>query len=200
MKVVLIGDSAVGKTTIVKAISRNSTKNTEPTINFAKSDVVIKASTGEDVTLCLWDTAGQETYQALAPLHARDSKVQILVFDVNDELTFTNLPRWYEILEEANSLDCIFIVGNKIDLPSENRQVNIDEASDYAAKINAKYNEVSALTGNGIDELFQQIADQLVEKNEDTADSNSDTKSVEVTKDKNKKDKGKEKGKKSNKC
>lgn len=198
MKVVLVGDSAVGKTTIVKAISRNSTKTTQPTINFAKSDVVIKASTGEDVTLCLWDTAGQETYQALAPLHARDSKVQILVFDVNEEITFTNLPRWYEILEESNSLDCVFIVGNKIDLPSENRQVNLNEASDYAAQIDAKYNEVSALTGSGIDELFQQIADQLVEKNEGTVDTNS----VEVTKDKNNKGKEKEKGKgkKSNKC
>lgn len=183
MKVVLVGDSAVGKTSIINAINNKKLEITKPTINFAKSDLTVKASSGEEVTLCIWDTAGQEIYQSLAPMHVHNSKAQILVFDVNYELSFTNLQRWLEILEESNSLNCIFIVGNKIDLPSDERQVSTDVAFDYATKINAKYVEVSAKTGDGIEELFEQIADQLIKKDPQPAD----TQTVEVDQQKDEK-------------
>lgn len=167
MKVVLIGDSAVGKTSIVNAITNTNSIDPTPTINFAKSDVNIKIENGEEVTLCLWDTAGQETYQALAPIHARESKAQILVFDVNDNRSFLNLPIWYEILEESSSLNCIFVVGNKIDKPEQERKVSFDDGMNYATKINATYVEVSAKTRSGINELFEQVATQIVDTNDE---------------------------------
>lgn len=194
MKVVFVGDSAVGKTSIILKILRNTTDKLRPTINFDKYDVTVKSSSGQEVKLCLWDTAGQETYQALAPIHARDSKAQILVFSVTEDVTFANLPNWREILEEANSLNCVFIVGNKTDLPAEDRKVTFDEAMEYASQINAKYVEVSAKTGYGINELFEQVATELLKINEDNKVTQEET--VDI----NQKDEEEDKGNKKSDC
>ena len=112
--------------------------------------------------LRLWDTAGQERFRALAPLYFRGADAAIIVYDIGQRLTFTELAIWVaEVRKHTENLKCLLICGNKSDNESR-REVPKQDSELYAATIDATTFECSALTGDGVEKIFTQLCCSLV--------------------------------------
>lgn len=155
-KIVFIGDSSVGKTSIINQYIYGSvTPDHQPTIGidfFAKSLKIQNQS----VRLQIWDTAGQEKFHSMIPMYIRTSTVAVLVYDITSKASFESLDKWLKtVFDHANPI--IFIVGNKLDL-QEQRTVSTEEGQKFADEHEAHFIETSARTPTNILELFNQIA------------------------------------------
>jgi small GTP-binding protein len=161
-KVVLVGSAHAGKTSIVNRFvygdfSPHTLPNTQPAF-FQKQ---IKAN-GIDLSLDIWDTAGQEQYHALSPMFYRDADAGIVVFDLTDSSTFARCKHWVRELKEARGTGiAIVIAGNKKDLPSL-RTVSPESFAEFALAIDVDHFETSAKTGENIDLLFSSLAKKLL--------------------------------------
>ena len=160
IKVVLLGESAVGKTSIITRFVENKFKQdvmSSLSANFISKKVEIGKN--QFIKFDIWDTAGQEKYRALTKIFYQDSKIVILVYDITNKNSFNELKNyWYEKVKENSSNDVIFaIAANKCDL-YENEQVEKTEGEKFAKEIGAIFHETSALNSNGINELFNDIA------------------------------------------
>lgn len=166
IKIVLLGSATVGKTSIVNAATKKDVLSDQlPTIgaSLVKKEIKIK---NLDVSLNIWDTAGQETYRSLAPLYFRQARVIILVYSVNSKDSFDCLNSWYdEVQEKIEQRPKYVVIGNKIDLE---RKVETKEGYDYAKSIDADFFEVSALSNpQQISDLFDMVAIDIL--NQDNA-------------------------------
>ncbi|EAY22598.1 Ras family protein [Trichomonas vaginalis G3] len=155
-KVVFVGNSAVGKTSIINQYMYDSVSaDHQPTVGidfFAKT----VNYEGKSIRMQIWDTAGQEKFHSLIPSYIRDSTVAIFVFDITSRSSFEDLEKWFKmVLDIANPR--LIIVGNKCDLDAE-REVTKDDAEKYAIIKSADYIETSAIAPTNITELFNLIA------------------------------------------
>ena len=158
-KVVLVGDAGVGKTCICERLTKDSfLDSTAPTIGAANFTVKIPTEKG-NIEFNIWDTAGQEKYRSLAPMYFAGSQAAILVFDLTSEQSLSALDSFYDILLQRAPADCVYVlVGNKCDKTTE-RVVTRERAESYQSKFGAVfYIETSALTGEGVSDLFAQLA------------------------------------------
>ena len=155
-KVVLIGDSGVGKTAIISMKTRKSfDAETPPTVGSLTQSTTISID-GQQVTLNLWDTAGQERYQSLTKSFLHDTKVAIAVADISNPLTIDHLDSWVNLLYECSPKAQIVVALNKSDLAIHNQAL----IRDARVKLIHKYENimtVSALTGSNIQELFDVV-------------------------------------------
>jgi len=132
--------------------------------NFLNKKINLK---GKRINLSVWDTAGQERFHALGPIYYRESNGAILVYDITDEDSFLKVKSWVRELRKMLGQDiCLAIAGNKIDM-EKNRHVSLEVAKEYAASVGAKHYETSAKINQGIDELFLDLSQNMV----DAADS-----------------------------
>ncbi len=165
-KIVVLGEGAVGKTAIVTRFSHGFFRTDYKTTigsQFAVKNVEIVKSEREKVTvkLQIWDVAGQSRFQILRPMYYRGSSGGILVYDVTRRRTFIVLEEWLEELRKAIGKDIpLILVANKTDLPD--RIVEPSEGREFAANHNMPYVESSAKTGEGIIDIFEQLARILV--------------------------------------
>jgi small GTP-binding protein len=159
MKVVLVGDSQVGKTCIITHLVSGTYRDSMPATIGAAFQTHTLSTTKGIVTLQIWDTAGQEKYRALAPMYYRSAEIALLVFDVTNRDSFDALEQWiHELSEKAPAFLQVVIAANKIDL-KDDRVVSKEVAERFAERHNVKmYAEVSAKTGEGIVDLFSNIA------------------------------------------
>lgn len=160
----MIGDTQVGKSCIIERFTNNKFKsNTSPTIGAAFQTRAVNTERGT-VTLQIWDTAGQEKYRALAPLYFRAVDVAVLCFDVGNINSFMSLGVWIEELKhKAPEHAKIVFAGNKVDVGNE-RVVEREKAAECAESNGAVgYMEVSAKTGDGIEELFELVANAYLD-------------------------------------
>ena len=105
----------------------------------------------------LWDTAGQEKFKSLIPMYIRDANIIIVVYDITNKDSFIHTEHWVNETKDLKREDAIFVlVGNKIDL-DENRAVGHKEVEDFAAEKGFLFHEVSAKTGDEVQELFTNI-------------------------------------------
>jgi len=156
IKVIMLGDSAVGKTTLVgRWCDDKYSSNHQPTIGAAFKKLTIEMEEGKQYDLVIWDTAGQETYREQVALFCRDANAAMIVFNVTIKETFQSLPHWIEHLRKSGDIPFV-IVGNKIDL--DNRQVSFDEAMSFAASYNVPYFDTSAFTSYNVDEAFTDLS------------------------------------------
>jgi small GTP-binding protein len=119
---------------------------------------------GFEVTLEIWDTAGQEQYHALSPMFSRDAEVGIVVFDLTDQSTFSKCKQWVSELRQARGEAILLAVaGNKNDLPSI-RTVSLDAIASFAGTIDSESFETTAKTGENIDLLFSSIVKAVVRR------------------------------------
>lgn len=162
MKVVLLGDMGVGKSSIALRLVHNQfNANSVTTVGAVCWTKSVNTSAGS-IKLQLWDTAGQERYHALAPLYYRGAAVAVVVYDITRRETFATLKDWVrELRTQGPSNILIAVVGNKADLV-ENRQVEESAGQEFAKEINGIFAETSAkdVTG-GINELFTRIGENL---------------------------------------
>lgn len=157
-KVVLLGDSKVGKTSILcQQLNGYHMANQNPTIGCHCNDLTIFVE-DKPVTMQLWDTAGQEMYRALVPVYVRGASAAIIVYDVTERNSFTGLKTWVDLIhDKVPGSVPIYIVGNKTDLTNAT-VVSDQEARAFAESIEASLYKTSALMGLGISELFHDIA------------------------------------------
>ena len=162
-KVTLIGDSGVGKSSIIgRYVSGIFMENDSSTAgaNFTQK---IFEKNGKKVRLNIWDTAGQEKYRALGQNFYKDSYIICIVYDVTSKQSFKNIKEiWHpDVLKYGEKYHIISLVGNKCD-KYEAEEVTEEDAMAYAEEIKAKFFLVSALNGNGIDRMFQTLAEEFL--------------------------------------
>ena len=160
MKIVLVGDTQVGKTCLIRRLSQGVYSDNNPvTIGAAFQNHMIQTKKGS-VSLQIWDTAGQEKVRALAPMYYRSANVAVLCFDLTNKRTFEALEQWsMEITEKAPTMLKIVLVGTKKDLTND-RQVSFESGKNFAESHGFLfYMETSAKMGDGIIQLFTQIAE-----------------------------------------
>lgn len=153
-KVVLVGPSVAGKTSIITRLhSGVFTNNTEATIGSALISHVI--TTGDcNVTLHIWDTAGQELYKSLVPTYSRGAAAVISVFDVTSQNSYEEAKKWCITIRDDLPDALLYFVGNKCDLEVN---VKITEAKKFIEKLGGKFLLTSAKDGTRINELFEDV-------------------------------------------
>lgn len=166
-KIVIVGNSSVGKTCISQRAKYNNFINySEPTIGAAFTTISIEANNNL-LNLQIWDTAGQERFRSIAPMYYRGASAAIIVFDITSSKSFQDAKEWYnEIKKRMNSgLPLVILVGNKCDL-AVSRQVEYNDANKYSQDNNIIYLETSAKSGYNIQTLFYKIAHNIPILNE----------------------------------
>lgn len=162
VKVVLLGDMGVGKSSIALRLVHNQfNANSVTTVGAVCWTKSVNTSAGS-IKLQLWDTAGQERYHALAPLYYRGAAVAVVVYDITRRETFGTLKDWVrELKMQGPSNILIAVVGNKSDLEDQ-RQVEESAGREFAKEISGIFSETSAKdTTGGINELFTKIGENL---------------------------------------
>ena len=158
IKIVLIGNSGVGKTCISqKYINENKEIDLEVTSTIGASYFQkFLEIDGKNLSLDIWDTAGQERYRSMGKMFYKDAYIVLFVYDITDLKSFEELQNvWYPELTNTGEKNAVLaVVGNKSDL-FEKEQVNEEDARNWAKKIGAIFGLVSAKTGDCIRELFE---------------------------------------------
>jgi len=160
-KVVLIGDSGVGKSNLLSRFTRNEFNlETKSTIGVEFATRSIQADT-KTIKAQIWDTAGQERYRAITSAYYRGAVGALLVYDIAKNATFKNVERWLtELRENAATNIVIMLVGNKSDL-RHLREVPTETAKDFAEKNALSFIETSALDSTNVELAFQNILTEI---------------------------------------
>lgn len=166
VKVVLLGEGRVGKTSILVRYSANTfSDREESTIDAAFRTKRLNIN-DERIVMNIWDTAGQERFHALGPIYYRDADAALLVFDVTDAQSFQRVKTWVKELRQMVGKEIVIaIAANKIDL-EKNRQVDMDEADKYAQSVGAALFPTSAKLNKGINDVFTHVAKKLLAKSQ----------------------------------
>ncbi|KAK3411768.1 ras-related protein Rab11A [Eucalyptus grandis] len=160
-KVVLIGDSAVGKSQILSRFARNEfSLDSKATIGveFQTRTLVIQH---KSVKAQIWDTAGQERYRAVTSAYYRGAVGAMLVYDITRRQSFDHIPRWLEELRShADKNIVIILVGNKTDLENQ-RAVPTEDAKEFAQKEGLFFLETSALDSTNVESAFLTVLTEI---------------------------------------
>lgn len=170
VKLVLLGEAAVGKSSLVlRFVSNDFQENKEPTIGAAF--LTQKCTIGErTIKYEIWDTAGQERFASLAPMYYRNAQAAVVVYDITKPASFIKARHWVkELHEQANRDITIALVGNKLDLVEDDsaedgetlRKVSIEEGQTLADEEGLLFFETSAKTGNNVNEVFVGIGSKI---------------------------------------
>jgi len=161
VKVVLLGDTGVGKSSLVlRFVTNNFKPYSESTIGASFMSKMVTTA-GKSIKFQIWDTAGQEKYHSLAPMYYRGAAAAIIVYDITRANTFKTLKNWVEELQAQGPRDiAMAIAGNKADLEQE-REVDRSMAAAYAEEIGAMYLETSAKDDLNVQDIFIQLSHRL---------------------------------------
>lgn len=167
IKIVLVGESGVGKTSIIERYIYESFDNsTESTLAAGFSRKELKfPELNISLSLDLWDTAGQEIYRAIAKTYYKNAAIAILVYDITRKDSFDEMCNyWYKQIKESGEKDVIFgIAGNKCDMFVE-QKISEKEGKEFADKIGAVFSLCSAKGSIGINDLFLGVTKKYIEK------------------------------------
>ncbi|XP_065860107.1 ras-related protein RABA3 [Euphorbia lathyris] len=160
-KVVVIGDSAVGKTQLLSRFTKNEfcfdSKSTIG-VEFQTRTINIKAKV---IKAQIWDTAGQERYRAVTSAYYRGALGAMLVYDITKRVTFDHVARWVEELRaHADNSIVITLIGNKADL-TDQRAVPTEDAVEFADDQGLFFFETSALTGDNVERAFFRLLEEI---------------------------------------
>jgi len=161
-KLVLLGESAVGKSSLVLRFVRDQFDDyRESTIGAAFLTQTVNVDEQTTVKFEIWDTAGQERYKSLAPMYYRNANCAVVVYDITQAASLQKARSWIrELQRQADPNICIYLCGNKLDLENL-RQVTQEEAQKYAEEESLMWGEASAKTGTNVQEIFAEIAKKL---------------------------------------
>ena len=160
LKLLLLGDSSVGKTSILnKYISNKFDESSISTVGVDYMDKIIDYNKFK-IKLQIWDTSGEEKFRTITKNFYRNADGLLVVFDLTKKESYDHIRIWINEAKENNDKLKTILIGNKLDLKDE-RIVAIDVAKQFAEKNNLKYIETSAKDGTNINESFQAIIDLL---------------------------------------
>jgi small GTP-binding protein len=161
-KVLLLGDSTVGKTCILLKYTDKIFQETHMmTIGLDYRLKTMTLQSGKEVKLQIWDTAGQDRFRSITKNYYKGSHGIILIYDVTSLKTFENVKSWVsQIHEEISDKVVIYLVGNKIDMDDE-RKVKTEEGQKLAEELGVPFVETSAKSGENIDKIFSDITERI---------------------------------------
>jgi small GTP-binding protein len=159
-KVVIVGKSTVGKSSIIHHIVTGSAaREGTPTIGGSFTTKLHQYQS-KNVLIQIWDTAGHERFRAITPLYYRGAKIAIIVFSVDDIESFADVENWQRNIADTLSTPIpLILVGNKVDL---DRRVLAVDGEEKAKRMNARYIETSAWTGQGLIDILDHVAEIMV--------------------------------------
>ena len=167
IKICLLGDVNVGKTSIASRFCKNSfNENYINTIGGAYQQQNIVLNNGAKIKLHIWDTSGQDRFRSMTNLYYRDAQVAIITYDITNESSFSSIEFWINELkykvENENMILCL--VGNKCDVGANEKKISTAKGKTFAQENNMIFYETSAKTGEGIKDLFVTIANKVYEQ------------------------------------
>jgi len=172
-KIIVIGDPAVGKTSLLRNFSDEGFESeyiATVGVNITKEKVSIKNDIGEEkeVSLMIWDIAGQPQFYMLHRPYFNGADGMLLVYDITRSSSFSNVNNWYSTsVKYGLSGIPRVLIGNKIDLKDE-KKIIVPMAEHLSQKLNAPFFETSALTGENVSDIFHKIAElTLLSKSQD---------------------------------
>lgn len=162
IKIVLLGNTAVGKTSIMKRFCLGSFQEEyEVSIGGSFQQKAVELAGKTTVLLNIWDTAGQERFKSLMPLYFRDAQAALIVFDLTDPESLKSCEYWLSEVKKSRGEECLIgLVGNKQDAPM--RRVSYDAVEPILKLHSIEYFETSAKTNSNIDMVFERIATKLI--------------------------------------
>lgn len=162
-KLVLLGESAVGKSSLVLRFVKDQFDDyRESTIGAAFLTQTVSLDAQTTVKFEIWDTAGQERYKSLAPMYYRNANCAVVVYDITQPSSLDKAKAWIrELQRQADPNIIIALAGNKADLASTRRAIPIEDAEKYAQEENLLFLETSAKDSSNVSELFTMIARKL---------------------------------------
>ena len=164
-KAILVGNSGVGKTSIISRYLNKFNPKEKTTIGASFTNK-LEVINNNKILFEIWDTAGQEKFRSINSIFYQDAYICLLVYDITDKKSFEDLKTyWYDSVLEHSSKDIIFhVIGNKIDMLKE-EEVNRDEVKEFCEKIDADLNYISAKeeTTAYVDVLFKKIGEKFVQ-------------------------------------
>ena len=174
LKVILVGDSGVGKTNLINVATNGEFNDLEKITTIASYVVKEIEVDGVNFRVNLWDTIGQEKMRSITKLFFVDSKIVFIVYDITNRVTFQSLNYWLDQVRDTLDLDKIVIgiCGNKSDL-AENEEVKKDECKQFAENIGVKWSYTSAKNDKeGFLQFLKDLIREYMKKNEIKSDEN----------------------------
>ena len=165
-KIVVTGDSGVGKTSLIRYYTKGIfPNNLASTVGVEFAEKYVQVS-NVVLQLKIWDTAGQERFKSLVKSYYRNAMAVLLVYDVTNRKSFDNCDSWLKGLTEQAEIGIVVVlVGNKTDLIVEDdkkREVSVSEALTYARNNHLFFVETSAKRGSNVNDVFVTVANELV--------------------------------------
>ena len=194
-QILLIGDSSVGKTSLIQRYANGIFK--EEYLATCGLDLYTKHEiiNNMNVLVNLWDTAGQERFKSLTPNYFKNAEGVILTYDITKTESFENLKYWMNSIEtnlgDKKIFIPIIIVGNKLDMEDMREIIKVN-ADNLSKEYNYKYFETSAKTGEGVDDAFRDLVNQILEKSDKFEEERNERNSVKINE--NQEDNPKKKG------
>ena len=163
-KVVLVGDSFVGKTNIMsKYLKDEFHEDSKATVGveFGSKQFTIE---GHSIKAQIWDTAGQERYKAITSAYYKGAKGAFVVYDITRKSSFESIDKWVnDLTAAADKKITIIVIGNKSDLEDQ-RQVPKEKGEEKAAKLEVAFLETSAFSGENLEKAFELMMNEIYKK------------------------------------
>ena len=164
-KVLLLGDSTVGKTCfLLRYCDKTFQEAHLSTIGLDYRLKTMTLQSGKNIKLQIWDTAGQDRFRAITKNYYKGANGIILIYDVTNRQSYENVKNWItQIREEANPNVVIYLAGNKVDVSEEEKVVKTEEGKKIAEEFNLPLYETSAKNGVNINRIFEELVEKVDE-------------------------------------
>ena len=162
LRYIIVGDIAVGKSCILLQFTNNQFRVAHELTIGVEFGVKTIDLNNQTIKIQIWDTAGEETFQAITRTYYRGAVGALLVYDITRRDTFTHCAKWLEDVKNNGMKDiCVILIGNKCDLESQ-RQVSFEEGQEFAKEHDLLFLETSAKTAQNIHESFNLSAQKII--------------------------------------
>ena len=182
-KVVVVGDSFVGKTNIMsKYLKDEFHEDSKATVGveFGSKQFTIE---GHEIKAQIWDTAGQERYKAITSAYYKGAKGAFVVYDITRKSSFESIDKWVnDLTAAADKKITIVVIGNKSDLEDQ-RQIPKEKGEEKAAKLEVAFLETSAFSGENLDKAFELMMNEIYKKCHEEMLAENDLEIIEGGKD-----------------
>ena len=183
VKVVLVGDSGVGKTNIMSKYLKNQFREDSKAtvgVEFGSKQFSVE---GHQIKAQIWDTAGQERYKAITSAYYKGAKGAFIVYDITRKNTFETVNKWVsDITAAADKKITLILIGNKNDLEDQ-RQVTKDVGEEKAKELGLAFMETSACSGENLDKAFQMMINEIYKKYQEDVVGETQESTVQQGKD-----------------